>query len=66
MLDARTDLRGMLKDAALLETRGYVAGAWVQADDGATFDVVNPARGDTIGRPARPRSGPISCAAGMN
>lgn len=52
MLDARTDLRGMLKDAALLETRGYVAGAWVQADDGATFDVVNPARGDVIARVA--------------
>ena len=52
MLDARTDLRGMLKDPSLLETRGYVAGAWVDADDGATFDVINPARGDVIAQVA--------------
>ncbi len=50
MLDSVTDLRSMLKDASLLETRAYVAGEWVQADDGGTFDVVNPARGDVICR----------------
>jgi succinate-semialdehyde dehydrogenase / glutarate-semialdehyde dehydrogenase len=48
MLDSVTDLRAMLTDPSLLETRAYVAGEWVQADDGATFDVVNPARGDVI------------------
>jgi succinate-semialdehyde dehydrogenase / glutarate-semialdehyde dehydrogenase len=48
MLDSVTDLRSMLTDPSLLETRAYVAGEWVQADDGATFDVVNPARGDVI------------------
>ncbi|MCE6951188.1 NAD-dependent succinate-semialdehyde dehydrogenase [Cereibacter sphaeroides] len=48
MLDSVTDLRSLLKDPSLLETRSFVAGEWVQADDGATFEVTNPARGDVI------------------
>jgi succinate-semialdehyde dehydrogenase / glutarate-semialdehyde dehydrogenase len=48
MLDTRTDLRSLLKDPTLLETRAYVAGDWVDADDGKTFAVTNPARGDVI------------------
>jgi succinate-semialdehyde dehydrogenase/glutarate-semialdehyde dehydrogenase len=32
----------------LLRTRGYVDGAWVESDGGATFPVVNPATGETI------------------
>src|SRR5690606_20720622 len=32
----------------LLVTQAYVAGEWVDAADGATFEVVNPARGDVI------------------
>jgi succinate-semialdehyde dehydrogenase/glutarate-semialdehyde dehydrogenase len=32
----------------LLRTRAYVAGAWVEADDGASFPVVNPATGETL------------------
>jgi succinate-semialdehyde dehydrogenase / glutarate-semialdehyde dehydrogenase len=48
MLDSVTDLRSLLKDASLLETRAYVAGQWVVADDGGTFPVTNPARGDVI------------------
>ncbi|WJS83337.1 NAD-dependent succinate-semialdehyde dehydrogenase [Paracoccus sp. TOH] len=43
-----TDLKTLLKDPSLLETRAYVAGEWVNADDGKTFAVVNPARGDVI------------------
>ncbi|MEF9601974.1 NAD-dependent succinate-semialdehyde dehydrogenase [Paracoccus sp. PXZ] len=43
-----TDLKMLLKDPALLETRAYVAGEWIDADDGKTFPVVNPARGDVI------------------
>jgi len=43
-----TDLRSLLKDPSLLETRAFLAGHWVSADDGATFSVVNPARGDVI------------------
>ncbi|QEU07750.1 NAD-dependent succinate-semialdehyde dehydrogenase [Paracoccus yeei] len=47
-----TDLGMLLKDPSLLQTRAYVAGEWIEADDGATFDVVNPARGDVIARVA--------------
>ncbi|MGB3280501.1 MAG: aldehyde dehydrogenase family protein, partial [Pseudorhodobacter sp.] len=48
MLDTATDLRAMLKDPSLLATKAYVAGEWIDADDGATFDVTNPARDDVI------------------
>ncbi|SMO38693.1 NAD-dependent succinate-semialdehyde dehydrogenase [Paracoccus laeviglucosivorans] len=47
-----TDLKMLLKDPSLLETRAFVAGVWIHADDGATFDVVNPARGDVIAQVA--------------
>ncbi len=47
MLD-HTNLISMLKDPTLLATHGYVNGEWIAADDGTTFDVVNPARKDTI------------------
>ncbi len=48
MLDTSTDLRSLLKDPTLLETRAYVAGDWIDAADGKTFKVTNPARGDVI------------------
>ncbi len=48
MADNATDLKNILKDPGLLETRAYVGGAWIDADDGATFPVTNPARGDVI------------------
>ena len=48
MLDATTDLRSLLKDPGLLPNKAYVAGQWIDAADGATFDVTNPARGDVI------------------
>ncbi len=48
MLDTASDLRSMLKDPSLLVTKAFVAGEWVDADDGATFAVTNPARGDVI------------------
>ena len=48
MLDSVTDLRSMLKDPALLPNKAYIAGEWVEAADGATFAVTNPARGDVI------------------
>ena len=48
MLATITDLRSLLKDPTLLATRAYVAGQWIDADDGATFPVTNPARGDVI------------------
>ncbi len=48
MLDTVTNLRDLLKDPSLLATKAYVAGDWIDADDGSTFPVVNPARGDVI------------------
>ena len=50
MLDSVTDLRSILKDPALVPNKAYVAGEWVDAADGATFEVRNPARGDVIAR----------------
>ena len=47
-----TDLKTLLRDPSLLETRAFVGGEWVDADDGATFEVTNPARGDVIARVA--------------
>ena len=47
MLDATTDLKSLLKDPGLLETRAYVGGHWIDGDNG-TFPVTNPARGDVI------------------
>ncbi len=48
MLDSPTDLRALLKDPSLLTEKAYIAGQWVMADDGKTFAVRNPARGDII------------------
>jgi succinate-semialdehyde dehydrogenase/glutarate-semialdehyde dehydrogenase len=39
-----------LKDAALLRHQACIAGQWVDADNGATFDVTNPANGLVIGQ----------------
>ncbi|MFM0033363.1 NADP-dependent succinate-semialdehyde dehydrogenase [Paraburkholderia strydomiana] len=39
-----------LKDPTLLQTRAYIAGEWQSADNGATFDVDNPATGETIAK----------------
>ncbi|KAB7613869.1 NAD-dependent succinate-semialdehyde dehydrogenase [Amylibacter sp. SFDW26] len=47
MLDT-TDLQSLLKDPSLLPTQAYINGEWVDAKDGATFQVINPARGDVI------------------
>ncbi|WP_372837755.1 NAD-dependent succinate-semialdehyde dehydrogenase [Phaeovulum sp.] len=48
MLDTATDLKSLLQDPSLLATRAFVAGEWIEADDGTTFPVTNPARGDVI------------------
>ena len=39
MLDTATNLANLLNDPSLLATEGYVAGDWMQADDGKTFAV---------------------------
>ena len=38
-----------LKDPALLRQQAYLDGKWVDADDGQTTDVKNPANGEVIG-----------------
>ncbi len=38
-----------LRDPALFRQQCYVGGEWVDADSGATFDVIDPANGQTIG-----------------
>lgn len=52
MLDQTTDLKSMLSRPDLVCEQAYVAGEWVDAKDGKTFDVVNPARGDVIAKVA--------------
>jgi succinate-semialdehyde dehydrogenase/glutarate-semialdehyde dehydrogenase len=47
-----TNLKDLLKDPSLLATQGYLAGEWVDGEDRATFDVMNPARGDVIAKVA--------------
>ncbi len=37
-----------LDDGALFRTQAYIDGAWVDADSGATFDVLNPATGELL------------------
>src|SRR6056297_688339 len=49
MLD-RADLKASLSDPSLLPETALVAGAWVGADSGATFDVVDPSRGEVIAK----------------
>ena len=57
-----TDLKNLLSDSSLLETRGYLAGNWVSGDKNQTFDVINPARGDTVARVANLSREQISSA----
>ncbi|MGD8346586.1 MAG: NAD-dependent succinate-semialdehyde dehydrogenase, partial [Lysobacterales bacterium] len=42
-----------LSDNRLIETRAFIGGRWVAADDGGTLDIVNPANGAVIATVAR-------------
>lgn len=42
-----------LTDPTLLQTRAYINGQWVDADDGLTFSVSNPASGEVIAEVAK-------------
>ena len=42
-----------LSDASLLKNKAYIDGKWVDADDGATFEITNPASGELITRVAK-------------
>ena len=52
MLDSSTDLKSMLSDPSLLQTQAFINNKWVDAGNGATFNVTNPARGDVIAKVA--------------
>ena len=52
MLDTSTDLKSMLSDPSLLQTQAFINNQWVDAENGATFAVSNPARGDVIAQVA--------------
>ncbi|THH12319.1 hypothetical protein EW145_g20 [Phellinidium pouzarii] len=38
-----------LKDNSLIKTQGFIGGKWLDASDGATISVTNPANGEEIG-----------------
>ncbi len=57
MLDTTTNLKSLLNDPSLLVEQSYVNGEWIDGDDGSTFVVNNPARGDVIANVAD-----LSCA----
>ena len=38
-----------LNDPSILKSQAYIGGAWVDADSGGTFDVVNPVDGAVVG-----------------
>ena len=38
-----------LKDPTLLRQQAFIAGAWVDADNGETVPVTNPATGEVLG-----------------
>jgi len=48
MLDETTNLKSMLRRPDLVCDAAFVGGEWKQAASGATFAVMNPARGDVI------------------
>ena len=52
MLDSSTDLKSMLSDPSLLQTQAFINNQWVDGENGATFAVSNPARGDMIAQVA--------------
>ena len=52
MLDTSTDLKSMLSDPSLLQTQAFINNQWVDGENGATFAVSNPARGDIIAQVA--------------
>jgi len=47
-----TNLQSRLKDPSLLATKGYLAGEWTDGENNATFDVINPSKGDVIAKVA--------------
>ncbi|MGB3390934.1 MAG: NAD-dependent succinate-semialdehyde dehydrogenase [Pseudaminobacter sp.] len=48
MKSSAAELASRLQDPSLLVKKAFVAGEWVDADDGGSFPVTNPSRGDVI------------------
>jgi succinate-semialdehyde dehydrogenase/glutarate-semialdehyde dehydrogenase len=46
-------LKEQLTDQGLLQTQAFINGRWVDAHDGATIDVTNPATGETLASVAK-------------
>ena len=42
-----------LSDTSLFRQQAYIDGAWLDADNGATIEVTNPANGEVIGTRAK-------------
>jgi succinate-semialdehyde dehydrogenase/glutarate-semialdehyde dehydrogenase len=42
-----------LSDQGLLKSKAYIDGRWTDAEDGGSFDVTNPATGETIAKVAK-------------
>ena len=46
-------LKVQLSDQGLLKTQAFINGDWIDADDGATIDVTNPATGEVVASVAK-------------
>lgn len=51
-----------LQDPTILKTAGYVDGKWLQASDGTTFEVHNPATGKAIAQVPKMKQGETAAA----
>ena len=55
-----------LSDPSLLKTQAYINGAWVDAEDGGTFQVLNPATHEVVAEMANVGGGVHPAAASRN
>jgi len=49
----KPDMSIQLSDQALLRTQAYIDGKWIDADNGATLPITNPANGEVIAEVAK-------------
>jgi succinate-semialdehyde dehydrogenase/glutarate-semialdehyde dehydrogenase len=61
-MDTKTETQISLKDPSLLHEQCYINGVWVDAGDGATIDVNNPATGEIIASVPSLSAGETRCA----
>ncbi|MEC7568883.1 MAG: aldehyde dehydrogenase family protein, partial [Pseudomonadota bacterium] len=46
-------MKEQLSDQGLLKTQAFINGHWIDANDGATIDVTNPATGEVLASVAK-------------